>query len=137
MTWPCFLIAMSVMSFLTSIALQFVGYTIFRKNSQKYELLISEFRKRRLDLDFSTQVSYFFSPSFHPVKISWLARLYKGVKLKRRSNESVSQETYDFIQSLPEKETGWLIRLHTLNMVTAVMMIGGGLGFIIWRHFYN
>ena len=137
MTLPCILIAVSVMSFLSSIALQIVGYIIFRKNIQNYESLISEFRKRRLDLDFSTQVSSFFSPSFHPVKISWFARLYKGVKLQRRGNESVSQETYDFIQSLPEKEIGWLIRLHTLNMVTAVMMLGGGLGFIIWRHFYS
>lgn len=137
MTWPCILIAVSVMSFLSSIALQIVGYIIFIRNAQNFESLISEFRKRRLDLDFSTQVSSFFSPSFHPVKISWFARLYKGVKLKRRSHESVSQETYDFIQALPEKEIGWLIRLHTLNMVTAVMMIGGGFGFIIWRHFYN
>jgi len=122
---------------LISIVLQVIGYIIFRKNVHNYESLISESRKRRLDLDFSTQVSSFFSLSFHPVKISWFARLYKGVKLQRRGNESVSQETYDFIQSLPEKEIGWLIRLHTLNMVTAVMMIGGGLGFIIWRHFYN
>jgi len=137
MTWPCILIAVSVMSFLSSIALQIVGYIIFRRNAQNFESLISEFRKRRLDLDFSTQVSSFFSPSFHPVKISWFARLYKGVKLKCRSHESVSQETYDFIQALPEKEIGWLIRLHILNMVTAVMMIGGGFGFIIWRHFYN
>lgn len=137
MTWPCILISVSVISFLISIVLQVIGYIIFRKNVQNYESLISEFRKRRLDLDFSTQVSSFFSPSFHPVKISWFARLYKGVKLQRRGNESVGQETYDFIQSLPEKEIGWLIRLHTLNMVTAVMMIGGGLGFIIWRHFYN
>lgn len=137
MTWPSILISVSVISFLISIVLQFIGYIIFRKNAQNFESLISEFRKRRLDLDFSTQVSSFFSPLFHPVKISWFARLYKGVKLQRRGNESVSQETYDFIQSLPEKEIGWLIRLHTLNMVTAVMMIGGGLGFIIWRHFYK
>ncbi|MBB1226639.1 hypothetical protein [Pantoea pleuroti] len=137
MTWPSILISVSVISFLISIVLQFIGYIIFRKNAQNFESLISEFRKRRLDLDFSTQVSSFLSPSFHPVKISWFARLYKGVKLQRRGNESVSQETYDFIQSLPEKEIGWLIRLHTLNMVTAVMMIGGGLGFIIWRHFYK
>jgi len=137
MTWPCFLISVSVVSFLISIVLQVISYIIFRKNAENFELLINEFHKRKLDLDFSTQVSSFFSPSFHPVKISWFARLYKGVKLQRRNNENVSQESYDFIQSLPEKEIGWLIRLHTLNMVTAVMMIGGGFGFIIWRHFYN
>ena len=137
MTWPCILISVSVISFLISIVLQIIGYIIFRKNAQNFESLISKFRKRRLDLDFSTQVSSFLSPSFHPVKISWFARLYRGVKLKRRGNESVSQESYDFIQSLPEKDIGWLMRLHTLNMVSAVMMIGGGLGFIIWRHFYK
>lgn len=137
MTWPCILISVSVISFLISIVLQIIGYIIFRKNAQNFESLISKFRKRRLDLDFSTQVSSFFSSSFHPVKISWFARLYRGVKLKRRGNESVSQESYDFIQSLPEKDIGWLMRLHTLNMVSAVMMIGGGLGFIIWRHFYK
>ena len=137
MTWPCILISVSVISLLISIVLQIIGYIIFRKNAQNFESLISKFRKRRLDLDFSTQVSSLFSSSFHPVKISWFARLYRGVKLKRRGNESVSQESYDFIQSLPEKDIGWLIRLHTLNMVSAVMMIGGGLGFIIWRHFYK
>ncbi len=137
MTWPCILIAISIMSFLSSIALQVVGYIIFRKNVQNYESLISEFRKRRLDLDFSTQVSSFFSPSFHPLKISWFARLYKGVRLDHKRHQRVSRETYEFIQSLPENKIIWLVRLHHLNMVAGVMMTGGGIDFIIWRHFLN
>gem|GEM_PF-4107951 len=35
MTWPCILIAVSVMSFLSSIVLKIVGYIIFRKKYSK------------------------------------------------------------------------------------------------------
>ncbi|KAF6662681.1 hypothetical protein HFD91_03700 [Enterobacteriaceae bacterium EKM102V] len=137
MNWPYILISASVISFLISIVLQIIGYVIFRRNAGKFDALVSEFRKRKLDLDISTNVSYFLSASFHPLKISYFARLYKGVKLHHKSNKMVSKESYEFIQSLPEGEIIWLVRLHSLNMIAGVMMIGGGIGFIIWRHFFN
>ncbi|MFV9686034.1 hypothetical protein ACNY67_03975 [Pantoea sp. KXB45] len=137
MSWPCVLIYVSVISFLSSILLQVIAYVIFRKNANKFEEIIGEFRSRKLDLDISTNVSYFLSASFHPLKISYFARLYKGVKLSHKSNKMVSKESYEFIQSLPDSEILWLVRLHNLNIVAGVMMIGGGIGFIIWRHFFN
>lgn len=130
------LIFLSVCAFLISIPLQLVGYIIFRRHARDYDALISEFRKRNLQLDILTQTSSFLGSSFHPLKISWFARLYKGVRMNSSRHQPVSRETYRFIQSLPEDEIGWLVRLHHLNMLTGVLMIGGGMGFVIWRHFF-
>lgn len=135
MKWPDVLISVSVTAFLLSIVLQLIGYIIFRRHASDYEALISAFRQRRLDLDIQTHLSAFLSPSFHPLKISWFARLYKGIRLNHKRHQRVSREIYEFIQSLPDNQIIWLVRLHHLNMVAGVMMVGGGLGLIIWRHF--
>lgn len=137
MKWPDLLIGVSVTAFLLSIVLQLIGYIIFRRHVSDYEALISEFRQRNLDLDIQTKVSAFLGPSFHPLKISWFALLYQGVRLDHKRHQRVSRETYEFIQSLPENKIIWLVRLHHLNIVAGVMMTGGGIGFIIWRHFLN
>ncbi|WP_267369451.1 MULTISPECIES: hypothetical protein [unclassified Pantoea] len=101
------LIFLSVCAFLISIPLQLVGYIIFRRHARDYDALISEFRKRNLQLDILTQTSSFLGSSFHPLKISWFARLYKGVRMNSSRHQPVSRETYRFIQSLPEDEN-WL-----------------------------
>lgn len=137
MNFPDALIFLSVFSFLLSIVLQISGYVIFRRNIKKFEVILSEFRQRNLQLDITTNISSYFSASFHPLKIAYFAYLYKGVMLYHKRNERVNKETYDFIQSLPKEKINWLLRLHTLNLVTAFFMIGGGVGFIILRHYYS
>jgi len=137
MNLPDLLIFISASAFLLSIVLQIAGYIVFRKNSDKFESILSEFRQRSLQLDITTNVSSYLSPSFHPLKISYFAYLYKGMPLYHKKNERVNNETYDFIQSLPKEKINWLLRLHNLNLITAFLMIGGGIGFIIWRHCFN
>lgn len=84
----------------------------FKKNEHKYNVLLSEYRQRGLDIDLVTNVASYFGALALYQKIIWFVRLHKGVRMKYTKERYVQPEAYHFVQSLPQDKIGWILTLH-------------------------
>jgi len=107
--------------------LQIYAFFLFRKNKENFEFILNEFQRLNLQLDFTTQVATHFSMLFHHNKVSYFARLYKGVNMYHNRNEMVSADTYAFVQNLPADKIKWLLQLHKINLISAFLLFGGSI----------
>ncbi|MDT3641010.1 hypothetical protein ROM51_20850, partial [Cronobacter sakazakii] len=78
-----------------------VNTRYFKRNENKYNELLADYRQRGLDLDPVTKFAMYFGSLVIYQKIIWFVRLYKGVKMKYTNDRYVQPEAYQFIQSLP------------------------------------
>ena len=124
------LFIISVLAYLISFVLLFVGYFSFKKKSSIYDEILEKMREKEFHLDLITNTSRFFNASFQPLKIAYIARLYRGVELYHDKNVKVSKATYDYIQSLPKSKITWLVYLHYMNLIAAFLMLIGSVGII-------
>jgi len=124
------LFIISVLAYLISFVLLIIGYLSFKKNSSLYNEILEEMRQKEFHLDLMTNTSRYFNASFQPLKIAYLARVYRGVELYHDKNVKVSKATYDYIQSLPRGKIIWLVYLHYMNLIAAFLMFIGSIGII-------
>ena len=136
MTIENFLITACVVLFFLMVAMGLYCSRYFKRNTLKYNELLSEYRGRDLDLDMVTNYAVFFGSVANYQKIIWFVRLYKGVKMKFTKDRYVQKEAYQFVQSLPEERIGWLLKVHQLYIIqfylTALWILAGAL--IIWLY---
>jgi len=115
-----------------ALIMQVFSYYIFKKNERKYVELISEFRRRDLDLDIVTNIYSFLGPLFNANKIVYFIDLYNGKAMKLAKGKPVSKNTYNFIQSQPKENISWMLRLHNLNLISFFLLFSGvGIGLIV------
>lgn len=122
-------VAMTGIGFL----LQIHGFFLFRKNNENFEFILNEFQRLNLQLDFTTIVATHFSILFHHNKISYFARLYKGVNMYHKKNEKVSAETYTFVQNLPTERIKWLLQLQKINVISALLLFCASIIIIFYK----
>ncbi|EKK5222272.1 hypothetical protein PN551_003800 [Cronobacter sakazakii] len=99
-----------------------VNARYFKRNENKYNELLADYRQRGLDLDPVTKFAMYFGSLVIYQKIIWFVRLYKGVKMKYTNDRYVQPEAYQFIQSLPEEKIAWILKLHRLYMIQFALM---------------
>ncbi|KJV36058.1 hypothetical protein VH86_09960 [Pantoea sp. BL1] len=110
---------------------QVASYLIFKRNQDKYDLLLSDFRQRGLKLDLITDIASFLGPMFNAHKIAYFSSLYHGQKAILDKKKPASEESCDFIRSQPMERVGWLLSLHKLNVASfAVLFIAVALSLI-------
>ncbi|MHB2054156.1 hypothetical protein [Pantoea dispersa] len=115
-----------------ALIMQVFSYYIFKKNERKYVELISEFRRRNLDLDIVTNIYSFLGPLFNANKIVYFIDLYNGRAMKLAKGKPVSKNAYNFMQSQPKENISWMLRLHNLNLISFFLLFSGvGIGLII------
>lgn len=95
---------------------------------------MSEFQRINLQIDITTQVANHFSSFFHHNKVSYFARLYKGVTMYHKKDERVSAETYNFVQNLPSEKIKWLLIVHNLNLISALLLFSGAVTILIYKY---
>ncbi|QZY95485.1 hypothetical protein [Pantoea dispersa] len=126
-----FFLYLALLLILFSLIMQVFSCYIFKKNEHKYLELISEFRRRDLDLDIVTNIYYFLGPLFNANKIVYFIDLYNGRAMKLAKGKPVSKDTYNFIQSQPKENISWMLRLHNLNLISFFLLFSGvGIGLI-------
>lgn len=94
------------------VSLSIANARFFKKNEHKYNVLLSEYRQRGLDIDLVTNVASYFGALALYQKIIWFVRLHKGVRMKYTKERYVQPEAYHFVQSLPQDKIGWILTLH-------------------------
>lgn len=94
------------------VSLSIANARFFKKNEHKYNVLLSEYRQRGLDIDLVTNVASYFRALALYQKIIWFVRLHKGVRMKYTKERYVQPEAYHFVQSLPQDKIGWILTLH-------------------------
>lgn len=94
------------------VCLSIANARFFKKNEHKYNVLLSEYRQRGLDIDLVTNVASYFGALALYQKIIWFVRLHKGVRMKFTKERYVQPEAYYFVQSLPQDKIGWILTLH-------------------------
>ncbi|TYD48646.1 hypothetical protein [Cronobacter sakazakii] len=99
-----------------------VNTRYFKRNENKYNELLADYRQRGLDLDPVTKFAMYFGSLVIYQKIIWFVRLYKGVKMKYTNDRYVQPEAYQFIQSLPAEKIAWILKLHRLYMIQFALM---------------
>lgn len=114
--------------------MQIYAFILFKKNKEKLDFILNEFQRLNLQLDITTQIANHFSSLFHHNKVSYFARLYKGVTMYHKKNERVSAETYNFVQNLPSEKIKWLLMLHKLNLISALLLFVGAITILIYKH---
>lgn len=114
--------------------LQIWAFILFKSNLRKFDFIMSEFQRINLQIDITTQVANHFSSLFHHNKVSYFARLYKGVTMYHKKNERVNSETYNFVQNLPSEKIKWLLMLHKLNLISALLLFVGAITILIYKH---
>ena len=107
-----------------ALIMQVFSYYIFKKNERKYVELISEFRRRNLDLDIVTNIYSFLGPLFNANKIVYFIDLYNGRAMKLAKGKPVSKNAYNFMQSQPKENISWMLRLHNLKFFSVVFRRG-------------
>lgn len=127
-----FFLHLAFLLILFSLIMQVFSYCIFKKNERKYVELISEFRRRDLDLDIVTNIYSFFGPLFNANKIVYFIDLYNGKEMKLAKGKPVSKNAYNFIQSQPKENISWMLRIHNLNLISFFLLfLGVGIGLIV------
>lgn len=127
-----FFLYLTLLLIIFALIIQFFSYYTFKKNEDKYDELISEFRSRNLDLDIVTNIYSFFGPLFNANKVVYFVDLYNGREIKLAKDKEISKKTYDFIQSQPEENISWMIKLHNLNVISfSLFFLGIALGLVI------
>ncbi|MDT8850513.1 hypothetical protein RN053_08455 [Pantoea dispersa] len=127
-----FFLYLAVLLILFALIMQVFSCYIFKKNERKYVELISEFRRRDLDLDIVTNIYYFLGPLFNANKIVYFIDLYNGRAMKLAKGKPVSKNAYNFMQSQPKENISWMLRLHNLNLISFFLLFSGvGIGLII------
>ena len=63
----------------------------------------------------------FFGSLVNYQKIIRFIRLRKGVKMKFTKDRNVQGEAYQFVQSLPEDRISWMLKLHRLYIIQAML----------------
>lgn len=114
--------------------MQIYAFILFKKNKEKLDFILNEFQRLNLQLDITTQIANHFSSLFHHNKVSYFARLYKGVTMYHKNNERVNAETYNFVQNLPSEKIKWLLMLHKLNLISALLLFVGAITILIYKH---
>lgn len=94
------------------VSLSIANARFFKKNEHKYNVLLSEYRQRGLDIDLVTNVASYFGALALYQKTIWFVRLHKGVRMKYTKERYVQPEAYHFVQSLPQDKIGWILTLH-------------------------
>ncbi|KMV32865.1 hypothetical protein ACP26F_13190 [Franconibacter pulveris 1160] len=94
------------------VSLSIANARFFKKNEHKYNVLLSKYRQRGLDIDLVTNVASYFGALALYQKIIWFVRLHKGVRMKYTKERYVQPEAYHFVQSLPQDKIGWILTLH-------------------------
>ena len=97
---------------------------------------MSEFQRINLQIDITTQVANHFSSLFHHNKVSYFARLYKGVTMYHKKNERVNAGTYNFVQNLPSEKIKWLLIVHNLNLISALLLFSGAVTILIYKRMH-
>lgn len=97
---------------------------------------MSEFQRINLQNDIITQVANHFPSLFHHNKVSYFARIYKGVTMYHKKNERVSAETYNFVQNLPSEKIKWLLIVHNLNLISALLLFLGAVTILIYKRMH-
>ena len=105
-----------------SLIMQLISYVTFKKNEHKYDALVSEFKRRDLDLDIVTNIYSFLGPLFNANKIVYFIDLYNGREMKLAKGKPVSKDTYAFIQSQPGENILWMLELHKLNLISFFLL---------------
>lgn len=127
-----FFLYLALLLIFFALIMQVFSYYIFKKNERKYVELISEFRRRDLDLDIVTNIYSFLGPLFNANKIVYFIDLYNGKAMKLAKGKPVSKNTYNFIQSQPKENISWMLRLHNLNLISFFLLFSGvGIGLIV------
>lgn len=94
------------------VSLSIANARFIKKNEHKYNVLLSKYRQRGLDIDLVTNVASYFGALALYQKIIWFVRLHKGVRMKYTKERYVQPEAYHFVQSLPQDKIGWILTLH-------------------------
>ncbi len=116
--------------------LQVWAFFLFKSNQRKFDFIMSEFQRINLQIDITTQVANHFPSLFHHNKVSYFARLYKGVTMYHKKNERVGAETYNFVQNLPSEKIKWLLIVHNLNLISALLLFLGAVTILIYKRMH-
>ncbi len=116
------LIFLSAISFLIVVVIDLFNSRQFRRNKEKYEELLAEYRSHGFDIDIMTNYAIYFGTFANYQKIIWFVRLYKGVRMKFTRERYVQSEAYEFIQSLPDSRISWIMKLHRLYKIQAYII---------------
>ncbi|ABU79115.1 hypothetical protein NLT11_002944 [Cronobacter sakazakii] len=122
MNFESVLLFLMVFLLIVLVIFSIVNARYFKRNENKYNELLTEYRQRGLDLDSVTKFATYFGSLVIYQKIIWFVRLYKGVKMKYTNDRYVQPEAYQFIQSLPEEKIAWILKLHRLYMIQFALM---------------
>ncbi|WP_076728070.1 hypothetical protein [Cronobacter sakazakii] len=122
MNFESVLLFLMVFLLIVLVIFSIVNARYFKRNENKYNELLTEYRQRGLDLDSVTKFATYFGSLYLFQKIIWFVRLYKGVKMKYTNDRYVQPEAYQFIQSLPEEKIAWILKLHRLYMIQFALM---------------
>lgn len=120
-----FFLYLALLLILFALIMQVFSCYIFKKNERKYIELVSEFRRRDLDLDIVTNIYSFLGSLFNANKIVYFIDLYNGRAMKLAKGKPVSKNAYNFIQSQPKENISWMLRLHNLNLISFFLLFSG------------
>ncbi|ADU69815.1 hypothetical protein [Pantoea sp. At-9b] len=126
-----FLFYLSLLLYFIAFISQVVSYFIFKRNQDKYDSLLRDFRQRGLRLDLITDIASFLGPMFNAHKIAYFVSLYRGQKIILDKKKPANDESCAFIRSQPMERVGWLLSLHKLNVASfAVLFLAVALSLI-------
>lgn len=115
------LLFLIVALFIIVVVMDLFNSRDFKKHEADYNQLLSDYRRKGYDLDLVTNYASFLGSLANYQKIIWFVRLYKGVKMKFTHEIPVQEETYKYVQSLPDERIGWILKLHRRYKLQALI----------------